>query len=219
MSGTPQRRSLEFPDVTRPGVGAIEISPIFAGSVERQGEAADALLGVREREPLPEGFISLSVFASTDGEALLSYAQWINDDEARRSHAREHPTAGPQDAPDPVRYRVYRSLDGSDGSGTPGCLVTATFDTDGPERQRHFTDALIAARPRAAHTPGALGAHFHLSTDGTRVLLYTLWTSEQAHSEAAGSGAHDTEHELFSNTPGVRPTYGRRYGLLGTVAR
>ena len=219
MSGTPQSRSLEFPDVTRPGVGAIEVSPIFAGSAEQQGETADALLGLREREPLPEGFISLSVFASTDGEALLTYAQWVNDEEARQAHIREHPTAGPQDAPDPVRYRVYRSLDGSDGTGTPGCLVTATFDTDGPERQRYFTDALIAAQPRDVHTPGALDAHFHLSTDGTRILLYTLWASEQAHAEAAEAGTHDGGHEIFSNTPGVRPTYGRRYTLLGTVAR
>ncbi|MBA0052180.1 monooxygenase [Streptomyces sp. AJS327] len=218
MPAATPTRSLAFPTVTRPGVGTIEINPHFTGAAARQAEVGEALLGQWEREPLPEGFVSWSVFASTDGEALLAYGQWVNDESRRRCGVRRPETEGVW-AAEPVYYRVYRSLDGSDGSEEPGCLITATFDTDGPERQRYFVDALIAAQPSDARTPGALGAHFHLSTDGTRVLLYSLWTSQRAHAEAAEAGAHDSGHGIFTETPGVRPTYGRCYSLLGSLVR
>ncbi|MCC9706596.1 antibiotic biosynthesis monooxygenase [Streptomyces sp. MNU76] len=92
-------------------------------------------------------------------------------------------------------------------------LITAAFDVDGPERQRSFTDAVIAAQPKEGGHPGAISAHFLHSADGGRVLLYTEWTSIEAHQEAAEAGHHDKGHEIFAATPGVRPTGGGRYHL------
>lgn len=84
---------------------------------------------------------------------------------------------------------------------------------DGPERQRSFTDAVIAAQPKDGGHSGAISAHFLHSADGSRVLLYTEWTGAEAHQEAAEAGDHDQGHEIFSSTPGVRLTHGGRYRL------
>jgi heme-degrading monooxygenase HmoA len=128
---------------------------------------------------------------------VLTLAQWSDDAAV--------PAAGPP------RYRLYRSLAEEHETRVPGCLITAAFDVDGPERQRSFTDAVIAAQPREGGHPGAVSAHFLHSVDGSRVLLYTEWTSTEAHQEAAEAGDHDKGHELFSGTPGVRLTHGGRF--------
>lgn len=98
-------------------------------------------------------------------------------------------------------------------------MVTAAFDVDGPERQRHFVETLTAALPDDDGHPAAISAHFLLSTDGTRVLHYTEWTSAQAHREAADAGTHDKVHETFSSAPGVRLTHGKRYHLHRSLSR
>lgn len=74
-------------------------------------------------------------------------------------------------------------------------------------------------RPDDAVHPGAVSAHFLLSADGTRVLNYTEWTSAEAHQEAADAGGHDKFHEIFSGTPGVRSTHGKRYHLHRSLSR
>ncbi|MER6806980.1 MULTISPECIES: antibiotic biosynthesis monooxygenase family protein [Streptomyces] len=117
----------------------------------------------------------------------------------------------------PPRYRLYRSLAEQDETRVPGCLITAAFDVDGPERQSSFTDAVIAAQPEEGGHPGAISAHFLHSADGSRVLLYTEWTSVEAHQEAAEAGDHDKGHEIFSGTPGVRLTHGGRWHLRHTL--
>ncbi|MGK5500118.1 hypothetical protein [Streptomyces sp. URMC 125] len=93
----------------------------------------------------------------------------------------------------------------------PGCLITAAFDVDGSERQRHLVDRLVAVQPADGGHPGAISAHFLLSEDGTRVLLHTEWTGIEAHREAAEAGDHDAGHEIMSGTAGVRLTHGGRY--------
>ncbi|WP_246083613.1 antibiotic biosynthesis monooxygenase [Nonomuraea diastatica] len=119
----------------------------------------------------------------------------------------------------PPATRDGPSLAGPSLPASVHCLVTAAFDVDGPERQRHFVDSLIAAQPEDAHQPGAGRAHFLLSTDGSRVLLHTEWTSQEAHQQAATTGAHDELHDLFSSTPGVRSLRGRRYHLHAILDR
>ncbi|GAA2797022.1 antibiotic biosynthesis monooxygenase [Saccharopolyspora taberi] len=182
-----------FPVVARPDVTTAVITPQYAGGVERQRDLVRADDRVRH-----SGLVSVSWFASTDGESVLTYAQWADEPVGETG----------------VRYRLYRSLARTDEARVPGCLVTAVFDVDGPERQRTFVDSLIAALPDEDGHPGAISAHFHLSTDGTRVLNYTEWTTEQAHLEATESGNHDELYEIFAGTPGVRPLRGLRYHLL-----
>ncbi|MEV8312166.1 antibiotic biosynthesis monooxygenase [Streptomyces flavidovirens] len=104
-------------------------------------------------------------------------------------------------------------------------LLTSGGDCPGlnavirPERQRHFTETVIAAQAKEESHPGAISAHFLLSTDGSRVLLYTEWTSAEAHEEAAQAGNHDAVHDIFSGTPGVRLTHGSKYRLHRCLSR
>ncbi len=166
------------------------------GPDRQQASVAEELASL---EPQPVGLADVSWFLSTDGETVLTLARW--DDAAGV------PPAGPP------RYRLYRSLAEERETRVPGCLITAAFDVDGPERQRSFTDAVIAAQPSEGGHPGAISAHFLHSVDGSRVLLYTEWTTAEAHQEAAEAGDHDEGHELFSGTPGVRLTRGGRFRL------
>ncbi|MFF5978024.1 hypothetical protein ACFY78_04130 [Streptomyces olindensis] len=184
-----------FPDLTRPGTPTI-------GTRHADGPDRQRALVAAESAALatpPPGLAAVSWFLSTDGETVLTLAQWDDDTAV--------PLAGPP------RYRLDRSLAEDPESRVPGCLITAAFDVDGPERQRFFTDAVIAAQPRDGGHPGAISAHFLHSVDGSRVLLYTEWTSAEAHQEAAEAGDHDKGHELFSGTPGVRLTHGGRFRL------
>ncbi|MGH8879118.1 MAG: hypothetical protein ACRD0P_17555 [Stackebrandtia sp.] len=153
----------------------------------------------------------MNCFTSVDGEALLLYAQWT--DEAARAGFSANRDAGIAAVPafGPVRYRVYRSLSPAAVARRPTSLVTATFDVDGPERQRHIADALCRAATGIPPHPAGLGSHFHLSRDGTRVLDYTEWNDDAAHDVLMDDGAFDEIYRLSTETPGVRATRGRQY--------
>jgi quinol monooxygenase YgiN len=202
-----------LPDVTRNDVGTILVSSQYVGSQDRQLALAGATESDWLHRPLPDGLVSLSCFLSGDGETVMVYGQWT-DDEAQRTFAdaTNQPLTGGMDLREPVRYRLYRSAT-SDQDQQPGCVITATFDVDGPERQRHIADALLDASARIGALPGAISAHFHLSTDGSRVLNYAEWTDLAAHDAAVDSADLDEVYHLSTETPGVRPTRGRMYRL------
>ncbi|MFH9003537.1 antibiotic biosynthesis monooxygenase family protein [Streptomyces afghaniensis] len=193
--------SASFPDLTVPGT--LVIGTQYADGLDRQQAVVDAEFDSLRSSPA--GPAAVSWFLSTDGETVLTLAQWTDD-------AAVVPAG-------PPRYRLYHSLVEEHETRVPGCLITAAFDVDGPERQRAFTDAVIEAQPREGGHPGAISAHFLHSVDGSRVLLYTEWTSVEAHQEAAEAGDHDKGHELFSGTPGVRLTHGGRFHLRRTLRR
>lgn len=197
-----------FPDIARTGTAVIGTR--YVGDPDRQQAVVDAEVHALDGNSPPRGLSAVSWFASTDGETVLSLAQWesaVAHDAFLRGGGYAEPLAGPP------HYRLYRSMAEEAETRVPGCLITAAFDVDGPERQRSFTDAVIAAQPKEGGHPGAISAHFLHSADGSRVLLYTEWTSVEAHQEAAEAGDHDKGHEIFSSTPGVRPTGGGRYRL------
>ncbi|MCC9710653.1 antibiotic biosynthesis monooxygenase [Streptomyces sp. MNU76] len=191
------------------------VSTSYVGDCDRQQLLTDAEAGALACAPPPHGLAAVSWFASTDGETVLTLAQWDSaptHEAYLRGGGYAAPLAGPPG------FRLHRSLAQEDESRVPGCLITAAFDVDGPERQRHLADSLIAVQPADGGHPGAVSAHFLLSHDGTRVLLYTEWTGIEAHQEAAEAGDHDKVHALMSGTPGVRLTHGGRYRLHRTLS-
>ncbi|GAB2991843.1 antibiotic biosynthesis monooxygenase [Saccharothrix stipae] len=192
-----------LPDVARPDAGVVVINPVYAGSAERQREAAESVLAEWSSAPWPRGLPSLNVLTSLEGEALLAYSQWTDDADWHLA--------------DGVRYRVFRSLDDNKGREVPGCVITAGFDVDGPERQHHIVDALVDAVSGIEPFPGALSSHFHPSADGTRVLNYAEWTSPEAHARAMDNAKLDEIYRISLETPGVRPTRGRFYRLHGAL--
>lgn len=205
VSSAPAR----LPEITRADAAAALVTSHYVGTPERQRALAEATVAEWRGSPPPAGFLSLTCFLSGDGETVLAYAQWTSV-ETHRRFAATAPTPAGIDLRKPVRYRLYRSAaDG--GDQPPGCVITATFDVDGPERQRYITDALLDAAARIGPLPGALSSHFHHSLDGSRVLNYAEWSDLDAHDAAADNADLDELYRISSETPGVRPTRGRMY--------
>lgn len=78
---------------------------------------------------------------------------------------------------------------------TPTTTITVTVDTDqvtlvnvftvDPARQIELVDALDHATSKLFVTvPGFISANLHTSLDGTRVVNYAQWASEQQYKEA-----------------------------------
>lgn len=232
-----------YPDPTRPGVGAVFVSTWDVGTPERQRAAAAAVADAWAKRPWPTpGPLTYSVYAGTDGRTLLHYSQWP-DEEAYDGFVRDHRSDrnGEVDAAVPgierlalYRTRLHRSLYGGREGGArrpaPGCVVLVNVEFDGPdeERQRDWVDtvarALEADRPGEILPPGGISAHFHLSTDGTRVLNYAEWESVQAHVDALaapseGIGGPSPLWRRVREYPGLVRSDVSRYELLFTTAR
>ncbi|WP_165987381.1 antibiotic biosynthesis monooxygenase [Streptomyces sp. YIM 98790] len=201
---------LPLPRAVPEGVGALVLDSVFAAGPGRQRELAEACAGEWEALGRPTGLVGRRCLVSTDGETVLRCGLWAGP-EAYRAHAASR--SGGRDGGASVCFIPYRHLVGPVVPDEVRCVVTASFDVDGAERQRYFVDSLIAALPGDAVAEGAGAAHFLLSADGSRVVLYTEWADEGAHARAAERGAHDAVHEIFSGTPGVRALGGRRYWL------
>ncbi|MYR63195.1 antibiotic biosynthesis monooxygenase, partial [Streptomyces sp. SID625] len=106
------------------------------------------------------------------------------------------------------------------------CLVVVDVEFDGPdpERQRAWVDAVFEAlEGDPAPHPGGIAAHFHLSTDGRRVLNYAEWESAEAHRAALaapgdGVGSATARWKRVQTWPGVRSSTVSRYEhALGLV--
>src|SRR5437764_6327404 len=64
--------------------------------------------------------------------------------------------------------------------GAPVATLVNSF-TVAPTRQRELVDLLIRATEEVMqHQPGFVSANIHASSDGTRVVNYAQWESEQA---------------------------------------
>ncbi|MEU6983454.1 antibiotic biosynthesis monooxygenase [Streptomyces sp. NPDC046324] len=215
------------PDLHRPGVGSAFVSTWRVGTPERQRAAVDAIAKAWESRDWPDvGLLSYSVYIGTDGDTLLHYSQWTSE-EAYQDFVRtfRDDRNAEIDAAVPGIERVvlhryappYRSA-GPAGDRIPGCVVIVDVEFDGPDaaRQRDWVDGVFdALETDPAPAPGGISAHFHLSTDGTRVLNYAEWESEQAHIEALalpgdGVGSPTPQWARVRSYPGV---------VAGTVKR
>ena len=152
--------------------------------------------------PWPETLLSIAWLASLDGQSALAYVQWRDESEFE-AYGRTHrpilaarlkaaiPALGPAA---PVFYRRYRSGTRPDAP-EPGCVVVVSVEFDGPDeaRQRAWVDAVFDAIESDPSPPaGGISGHFHVSSDGTRVLNYAEWVDEASHRaalEQSGIGA------------------------------
>ncbi|MFJ2867167.1 antibiotic biosynthesis monooxygenase [Kitasatospora sp. NPDC087314] len=223
-----------YPELTRPDAGTILVSEWLVGTPERQRAVIRATLDAWRNLPVPEAFLSLNAYAGTDGDSVLFYAQWTSD-EAHLEFARAHRPGLVRaiddelpgiERPGLVRYRLYRS--GGIGGGehrAPGCIVAVSIGADGPDRARAWVDTVFDALEESGERlhPGGISGHFHISTDGTRILNYAEWVDEESHREsvAAGGGSigRGPAWDRVRNTPGIEPLGLRRYTFEGSVTR
>lgn len=227
------RRSV-LPDPLRPGVGFVFASTWRVGTPERQQAAVEAITKAWESRSWPqEGLLSYSVYTGSDGETLLHYSQWrdlaaydaLVEDTANGRESRNAEIDAAVPGIERVRldkYELYRSGSVNEGAvepRVPGCIVTVEVDFDGPDpaRQRDWVDSVFQAIATEEHIhPGGISAHFHTSLDGTRVLNYAEWESEQAHIAAlaepgVGVGSATEEWRRVREYPGVVHSAVRRY--------
>ncbi|WP_326692368.1 MULTISPECIES: antibiotic biosynthesis monooxygenase [unclassified Streptomyces] len=211
------RRTETPPEVMRVDARTIVISVRHVGDVVAQQSLAAAAVADREQGPWPDGLLSWSLFACTDGQALMAYEQWTGDevlDAALAATAPYVPGIPGTEPSVPVRYRLHRSHVSESVMVGVGCVVTPVFDVDGPERQRHFIDEVFAMTRDVPPMPGSIAAHFHTSTDGTRVFNYAEWTEEQAHLDMlTADDPQGVRRRVTGEIPGVRPCGYRRWHL------
>jgi heme-degrading monooxygenase HmoA len=222
----------KLPEITRPDAGTVLVSEWKVSTPERQQALVAAFVAAfatpGEGVPWPHGLLSVNLFLSTDGETVLNYAQWADDDayhEFARTHRRElaeridRAVSGIERS-GPVNYRLYRSGVRRDAP-VPGCVVIVSVEFDGPDeqRQKRWVDTVFEALEAETELhPGGISGHLHVSVDGTRVLNYAEWTDENAHREAIersgkesiGSGPKWREVHSF---PGIKSSGYKRYRL------
>ncbi|MFD5305962.1 antibiotic biosynthesis monooxygenase [Streptomyces rochei] len=214
------RRTDAHPELARPDVRAPFFSTWKVGTPERQRQTVDAIARTWENRPWPaDGLLGYHVYTGHDGSTLLHHSQWA-DEQAYEDFFRTHRQERVDEIDTAVpgierlwlgRYRHYRSLVRDHGPApVPGCVVIVDVEFEGPDpdRQRAWVDAVLEAlqsdpEPR----PGAVSAHFHLSTDGTRVLNYAEWESARAHIDALaapgdGIGSGSDLWKRVQNWPG-----------------
>ncbi|MGV9693205.1 antibiotic biosynthesis monooxygenase [Streptomyces sp. NPDC003444] len=210
--------TVPLPRMDRADAEVALFSRRHVGGRTRQKAAVKAAASYWRNLSLPPEFRSVNFFESVDGENVMTVAQWAGE-EAFDDFFRTRPPfslPGVETAADagrlrPEHYRLYRSHVGKEKDDAV-CVVVPTFDVDGPERQRRAVDVLLDG-PLREPFPGLKAMHFHLSTDGTRVLNYAEWTDQEAHEEFLRSATSRKAFETLHTVAGVRGLAGKRYLL------
>lgn len=209
------------PDPARADARIAKASTWNVGTPQRQREAVDAIRKAWESREWPHpGLLSYSVYAREDGATLLHYSQWTGEQayqdfvrESRDARNAEIDAAVPGIERLGLRtYELYRSSLRAEGdTRETGSLVIVDVEFDGPDpaRQRAWVNTVFEALGEEAGLPaGGISAHFHVSTDGTRVLNYAEWESADHHIAALaepgeGVGSPSPRWERVQNYPGM----------------
>lgn len=208
---------LVMPDLGRPDVATVFVGQRHVPDPESARSVLKEITEAWSTATWPPGILSTSCYLSTGGETVLTYVQCADDGNSQVSFATLPESVGVG----AVEYRMTGSAVPRAAAGTPSCVVVATFDVDGPERQEKVIGNLLTALdgPEVEQPPGMLSANFHASTDGTRVLNYAEWTSDEAHEAFLVSAAHRTTRRVSGDVPGVRPIGFKRYHLHAGIGR
>ncbi|MBZ4015347.1 antibiotic biosynthesis monooxygenase [Streptomyces purpurogeneiscleroticus] len=207
-----------LPDIRHAGTAAVFVSHWYVPDRTTALKDLDEVTAAWETAEWPADILSFSSYLSTDGNTVLTYAQCASA-AAYRPFTRA--LTGPASA-EAVEYRLYRSFvpDGATADA-PGCVVAATFDTDGPLCQRNVVEQIVATVGREGpHAKdGLLATHFHTSVDGTRVLNYAEWTTDEAHETFLRDACSGRARASYEALPGVRPIGYTRYHLHHSAVR
>jgi hypothetical protein len=186
------------PDVARPDAGIVAVTEFALTGAAQQRLLLETSRRAWETLPWPETMLGISWLTALDGTGALAYVQWT-DDSGFAAYAQTHRPvlaahfreALPDVAPSaPTFYRRYRSAR-TPSAPDPQCIVIVQveFDRADEARQKAWVDAVFEALESDAAPPsGGLGAHFHVSADGTRVLNYAEWIDEASHRAALARG-------------------------------
>lgn len=159
-----------LPDPARADGGLVFLSTWSTGTPQRQRATVDAIARAWASRPWPhEGLLSYTVYAGADGSTVAHRSHW-RDDEAYQdffAHGRdERNTEIDAAVPGIERLGLHKTrLRGgiaraAGDDRVPGAIVIAEGEDGVPEA-----------------APGLISVHFHVTTDGERVLRYEEWES------------------------------------------
>lgn len=203
------------PDVRRPDSTSVHLAQRYVPDRGSGVEALHEAVAQWQAAPWPAGVLSASAFLSTDHDTVLTYVQTAGPAAHSDFTAGLKGLAGAET----VGYRLHRAIVLDDGPAAPASFVVATFDVDGPDPQERIVASIagaLATAPPGQH-PGMISANFHLSTDGTRVINYAEWTSDEAHVAFLDGATRAATLRATHDTPGVRPIGFKRYHLLHSL--
>ena len=126
------------PDPARADVGIVLSSEQAVGGRDRLISTADAAVAALAEAPWPGGLLSWSLFLDADGDRLLHYAQWTDEQAVDRAGH--------------TSYRLYRGSRSASGA-VPGVIVSVRVDTDDGVVARTWGDAVFEALERDPHLP------------------------------------------------------------------
>ncbi|POX55055.1 hypothetical protein C3489_12120 [Streptomyces sp. Ru71] len=182
-SPTTARPVLDDPDSATALVTTVAVS-----GPGQQQEVAESLAAHWESRPWPRELISLTVYTDGDGDSVLVYAQWSSPKapaQALGDGGNPLPD-GLGAVADTVAFRHYRAVRGTavpEDAPAPQSFPVAFFDTADESAARAWLDGLLESEERSEGEdrayPGAVAAHLHISLDGTRVLSFSEWLTEE----------------------------------------
>lgn len=211
MSAEPRAAARRGPDIARPDATSVHITHWHAPGRDAARALLDEVSDRWAAAVWPDGLLSFHAYLGTDGDTVLTYVQSARP---TAHHDLVRTLQGPAAAA-AVSYRLHTSVV-LDRTGTPpGAVVVATFDVDGADAQERIIESVARAvtDAPAEQRDGMLSAHFHASTDGSRVLNYAEWTSDEAHVAFLEGAARAATLRATGATPGVRPIGFRRFHL------
>lgn len=186
------------PVIENPHSDVVLVGTVPADS-RKQREVAEAVVTHWQSRSWPAELLSLTAYTSSDGESVLTYAQWSSEEALRRSLEEDGTVSdltGVTDSgiPAPVPYRLYRAVRGSavtDPAPVAGSFPVAFFGAENHQAARAWIDGLLAAEEESEGEdrayPGGISANMHISLDGTSILSFSEWVTEAqavAHIEA-----------------------------------
>ncbi|MFF8410155.1 hypothetical protein [Streptomyces omiyaensis] len=203
------------PDLDRPDAHAVFVTQWYVPGRAEGTRLLDEIAGAWRAAAPPDGLLSFHAYLSTGADTVLTYVQ-AREADAFRPFVRSLRGAA---RAEPVEYRLRRGVVLASSPRPPGCAVVASFDVDGAERQDRIIESIVGAldgAPGDQHR-GMLSAHFHTSTDGSRVLNYARWTDDGAHEAFLAGATRRATLRATGATPGVRPIGFKRYHLHHSI--
>jgi hypothetical protein len=203
------------PDIRRTDSTSVHVAQWYVPDREAGAEALDKAVEQWRGTAWPTGILSFNAYLSTEHDTVLTYVQTADPGAHRAFTAGLEGLAGAQT----VEYTLTRAIVLNPGPLVPASFVVASFDVDGPGPQEDIVASVSGALEQApgGQHPGLISANFHLSTDGTRVLNYAEWTSDEAHISFLEGATRAATLRATDVTPGVRPIGFKRYHLLHSL--
>lgn len=176
----------------------------FAAGLARS--AAEVALASWEGAFWPEDLISHACLLSEDGLGLVHYLQWRGEAPVAVRGLEVLLPGVMREAASPCR--LYRSR-AAMPDRLPGAVAIISYRTAGEQAAERFVESMTDP---AIETPaGLIGGHYHISRDGSQVLLYAEWVDEEANRAFRGSRAQAVFTRIVEASPGIQPGGGALY--------